>query len=138
MICAYGFLAILCVFLIFAYQILGEFVKFLSTWGRMLPRGRFFGARRHGDFEGLYRRFVAWAYTGYCLGVARLYSGPIWGLARGTKKPPAFAGGVVALVIYCVLLSGIRPHHASDVPRLFQRCGRAFCLRHKRELRQLT
>ena len=104
MICAYGFLAILRDFLIFAYQILGEFVKFLTglvcenfvNLGPDAAAWAFLGHAVTAILRGLVGVFGA-GHIRILPGVARLYSGPILGLARDTKRPPAFAGGVVVL-----------------------------------------
>lgn len=135
LICAYGFLAILCDFLIFTYQIFGRVCEIFVNLGSGATAWGVLWARRHGDFTGLYGRFGAGVYP-YTPRHCKAVQWPYMGCAMGTKKPPAFAGGVVALVIYCALLSGIRPPRQGVFPRPFQRCGRAFCLRHKRERRQ--
>ena len=80
MICAYGFLSTLRDFFdICISNFWGEFVKFLSTWGRMLPRGRFSGHAVTGDFAGPCRRFGARVYpytSRRCGAVQRPYMGP--------------------------------------------------------------
>lgn len=62
MICTYGFLAILRDFLICEYQFLGRVCEIFVNLGLDATAWAFFGARRHGDFTGLYGRFVAWVY----------------------------------------------------------------------------
>lgn len=135
LICAYGFLAILCDFLIFAYQIFGRVCEIFVNLGPDAAAWAFSGRASTAILRGRVG-VLGRGHMRILSGIAGLYSGPIWGLARDTKRPPAFAGGVVALVIYCALLSGIRPPRQGVFPRLFQRCGRAFCLPRKQEQRQ--
>lgn len=135
LICAYGFLAILCVFLIFAYQILGRVCEIFVNRGCGAAAWGILWARRHGDFAGLYGRFWAWVYpytARHCKAVQRPYMGRI-----EQKKSPAFQRGG-AVVIYCALLSGIRPLLQGVFQRPFQRCGRAFCQTLRQELHQST
>ena len=127
MICAYGFLSTLRDFFdICISNFWGEFVKFLSTWGRMLPRGRFSGHAVTAILQGL-AGVLGQGYIRTRLGVAGLYSGPIWGL-QWTQKMPRLSAGRGLCFIYCALLFGIQPPRQGVVQRLFQRCGRAFCL----------
>lgn len=134
MICAYGFLAILCVFLIFAYQILGRDCEIFVNRGAVLLHGVFCGHAATAILRGR-AGVLGRGYIRIRPGVARPCSGPIRGLQEQKKSPAEKRGGVV-LVICCALLSGIRLLLQCGVQRLFQRCGRAFCLRRKQARHQ--
>lgn len=91
MICAYGFLAILCDFLIFAYQILGRDCEIFVNRGPGAAVWGVLWARRRGDFAGPCGRFRArvYPYTArHCKAVQRPYMGRI-----EKKKSPAFQRG---------------------------------------------
>lgn len=80
LICAYGFLTILCVFLIFAYQILGRDCEFFVNRGPGAAAWGILWARRYGDFAGPCGRFGTrvYPYTARRYkAVQRLYTGRI-------------------------------------------------------------
>lgn len=137
MICAYGFLAILCDFLIFAYQILGRDCEIFNNRGAVLPHGAFCGHAVAAILRGLVGFFGRW-YIRIRPGVARLYGGPIWGLQGTKEKPPAKAGGGVFWFICCGWAFGIVLYPQDNGLRVFQRCGRAFSSGLVRLRRRLT
>ena len=103
MICAYGFLVILGVFLIFAYQILGRVCEIFVNLGPDAAAWGVLWARRHGNFAGPCGRFGArvYPYTArHCKAVQQPYMGRI-----EQKKSPAFQrGGVFWLLVAARLL----------------------------------
>lgn len=82
------------IFLIFAYQILGRVCEIFVNMGPGAAAWAFSGHAVTAILRGLVG-VLGRGYIRIRLGVAGLYSGPIWA-DIGTKKCPAFQRGGVA------------------------------------------
>lgn len=136
LICAYGFLAILCDFLIFAYQILGWDCEFFVNRGPgAAARGRFVGTSSR-RFCGALQAFSGKGISVYVPALQGC-TAALYGADR-VKEKPRFSAGRGLSVICCGWAFGIVLCPLGSGLRAFQRCGRAFSSGLVRLRRRLT